>query len=138
MKLTDGQKKFLVSRVEIILGVALFAVLCMLTVGCPIKFITGISCPGCGMTRAVRSLFAGDVAGAFYWHPLWPLLLPLSAYFLFDECIPKKASRALLAFFIVSFAGVYFYRLVFTDNVAVTVDIGGGAVVKFFKYIFGG
>ncbi len=131
-------RKFIRSRIEIILGVAVFAVFCMLTVGCPIKFITGISCPGCGMTRAVRSLLALDFAGAFCWHPLWPLLLPLTAYFLFDELIPKRLSRPLLWFFIVSFVGVYLYRLVFTDNLAVTVDMGSGAVVKFFKYIFGG
>lgn len=138
MKLTEDRKKFIVSRVEIILGVAVFAVFCMLTVGCPIKFVTGISCPGCGMTRAVRSLLAGDLAGAFYWHPLWLLLVPLTAYFLFDEYIPKKLSRALLVFFVVSFVGVYIYRLVFADNLAVTVDIHSGAVVECLKYILGG
>ena len=29
-------------------------------IGCPIKFITGISCPACGMTRAVLAILHGD------------------------------------------------------------------------------
>lgn len=39
--------------------------------------LTGVPCPACGMTRAFRRLFAGDVAMAFYAHPLFPLILAL-------------------------------------------------------------
>ena len=42
---------------------------------CPLDFIFGIPCPMCGMTRAFISLFKLDVASAFYYHPLWPLLI---------------------------------------------------------------
>jgi hypothetical protein len=37
---------------------------------CPIALITGIACPGCGMTRAVSHLIQGDMAGALTYHPL--------------------------------------------------------------------
>ncbi len=42
---------------------------------CPFRFITGIPCPGCGMTRAFRELVKGNIRRAFYYHPLWPMAL---------------------------------------------------------------
>ena len=43
---------------------------------CPFKALTGLPCPGCGMTRAFLHLIEGDVAGAFHFHPLF-WLVPL-------------------------------------------------------------
>ena len=43
---------------------------------CPFKFITGIPCPACGLTRACVSLTFGDIQGAFHYHPLWPVVVP--------------------------------------------------------------
>ena len=34
-------------------------------IGCPVKFFTGISCPGCGMTRAWEAAFSLDFHQAF-------------------------------------------------------------------------
>ena len=31
---------------------------------CPFKMLTGLSCPGCGIQRAIHALLHGDVAGA--------------------------------------------------------------------------
>jgi hypothetical protein len=36
---------------------------------CPFKALTGISCPGCGMTRAMLSITKGDFHGAFGYNP---------------------------------------------------------------------
>lgn len=41
---------------------------------CPIKYFFGISCPGCGMTRAYISVILLRFNRAFYYHPLWPLV----------------------------------------------------------------
>ncbi len=37
---------------------------------CPFLLLTGLYCPGCGGTRAVRSLLRGDLRMSFQYHPL--------------------------------------------------------------------
>lgn len=44
---------------------------------CPMATVTGIPCPGCGLTRATLALVRGDFARAFALHPLSPVLAPL-------------------------------------------------------------
>ena len=41
---------------------------------CLFRTVTGIPCPGCGLTRAIARLARGDLARAFILHPLAPLL----------------------------------------------------------------
>ncbi len=45
---------------------------------CPFRLATGGWCPGCGGTRAVRSIVRADVAGAFALNP-WALLVMAQA-----------------------------------------------------------
>lgn len=45
---------------------------------CPFALLTGMACPGCGMTRAVGRLVQGDLAGAFDYHPLVFLIAALA------------------------------------------------------------
>jgi hypothetical protein len=42
--------------------------------------VTGLHCPGCGMTRCVGALVRGDVEQAFAYNPLFILFLPVIAY----------------------------------------------------------
>ena len=50
---------------------------------CPFKYITGIPCPLCGITRALISALKLDFNKAFYYHALWPLILVvMMLYFL--------------------------------------------------------
>lgn len=42
---------------------------------CPIYQLTGLLCPGCGITRALAALVHGDLASAFHSNPLALLLL---------------------------------------------------------------
>jgi hypothetical protein len=37
---------------------------------CPFKMMTGLPCPGCGMTRSVVTLLHGDIGASLYYHPL--------------------------------------------------------------------
>lgn len=45
---------------------------------CPFHAVTGLWCPGCGVTRALHDLAQGDVASAFGMNPLAVLLLPVA------------------------------------------------------------
>ncbi len=45
--------------------------------GCLFRKLTGVACPGCGMTRAAAALAEGDLAGAVRLQPAAPLVLVL-------------------------------------------------------------
>lgn len=50
---------------------------------CPIRTVTGLECPGCGVTRMCIALMQLDFKNAFLCHPmLFILLLPLGAVFI--------------------------------------------------------
>jgi hypothetical protein len=49
---------------------------------CLLHRLTGLDCPGCGMTRAVQSTLHGRIAEAFRFNPLGMLALPLFAVWL--------------------------------------------------------
>jgi hypothetical protein len=42
---------------------------------CPLRRLTGVPCPFCGMTTGVLALSRGDVVAAFAANPLAPLLV---------------------------------------------------------------
>ncbi len=45
---------------------------------CPVLAVTGVDCPGCGMTRACVALAQGEIASAWSFHPFAFLLVPLA------------------------------------------------------------
>ncbi|MEY8354136.1 DUF2752 domain-containing protein [Lachnospiraceae bacterium 54-53] len=63
----------------------------LLGIGFPCMFhsLTGFYCPGCGGTRAVRSLLRGDLRMSFQYHPL--VLYTVLVFLL--EIIIRCASR---------------------------------------------
>ena len=84
---------------------------------CPFRLMTGVDCPGCGLTRALTALLHGDPDGAAAQHPLVFLALPLAVAavaWLVAEAVSRRplttrvppalrtgASLALLAAFLV-------------------------------------
>ena len=58
---------------------------------CPVRTLSGghIHCPGCGISRAMKSLARLDVADAFYWNPVILSLIPFwitaIGFWLFDR-----------------------------------------------------
>jgi hypothetical protein len=44
---------------------------------CPFRFLTGIPCPGCGMTGAIFAIIRGDIRAAATYNPFAALLLVL-------------------------------------------------------------
>lgn len=49
---------------------------------CPLYQLTGVSCPGCGLTRGFHALFHGDVVGALGYNALLPVYAFILVYFL--------------------------------------------------------
>jgi len=116
-----------------IFGIYLF--LSLLHIGCPIKAFTGISCPGCGMTRAVVAALRFHFKDAFYYHPLFLLTPLMFLLFLFDEFVPSKIKKVSWTIIIIAFIIVYFYRLLLTDSTVTTIDIRSGIVLKLLHHI---
>jgi Protein of unknown function (DUF2752) len=57
---------------------------------CFFHYFTGWDCPGCGMTRAIFSFFAGDVGLSFYFHPVGPLAGLIICYLFFISWQKKR------------------------------------------------
>lgn len=131
MKFTELARR----KLPLVGVVALYLLMCFLVTGCPIKFMTGIPCPGCGMTRAVTSCLHGDFAGAFHFHPLYPIAPLLVAYIFFEDMLPRRISVALCAAFAAAFLSVYIFRVFFTENSVTAIDLEYGIVVKLIKLI---
>jgi hypothetical protein len=45
---------------------------------CPMALLTGVACPGCGMSRAIAWMFRGDLERSVGYHPLGPLVVVIS------------------------------------------------------------
>ena len=89
-----------------------YALLFLLGITCPIKFTTGISCPGCGMTRACLALLRLDLHAALHYHPLvWLLPVALGVY-LFRARLPKWVVKYAPAALCTLFCTVYLIRMV--------------------------
>ena len=87
-------------QVTAVLAVALFyGALQLAGITCPIKYITGISCPGCGMTRAWLSVLRLDIAAAFGYHYLFWTVPILYLFFWFDGVLFKKKQLDRVIFF---------------------------------------
>lgn len=79
-----GRRRFIIALSGAVLAsVGLYAILCAfwgLAIPCPIYALTGLYCPGCGVTRMLLSLLRLDFALAWRYNPAILLLaLPLAA-----------------------------------------------------------
>lgn len=57
---------------------------------CFFKSVYGVPCPGCGMSRALLALAGGDIALAFSFHPLVPLVPFIGLVTLFRNIAPFR------------------------------------------------
>ena len=47
---------------------------------CPLYYLTGFACPGCGLTRGFHALFHGDVLTALHFNALIPVWAAVFGY----------------------------------------------------------
>lgn len=102
---------------------------------CPIKFLTGISCAGCGMSRAYVSLLKGDIAMAFHYHPLFMLPLALLLSLIFRNRMNEKLFKIIISIYATLFVSVYVLRLLDTSDDIVVCAINNGVIYKAIEYI---
>lgn len=60
---------------------------------CPTKILWGIPCPGCGITRAIKLCFEGNLWAAVLMNPniilVW-IILPIAPFILITQLATKK------------------------------------------------
>jgi hypothetical protein len=62
---------------------------------CPLHAMTGLNCPGCGMTRGVHALLNGDILSALHFNALLPFILFIGGYFLVSLFLVAVRGRGL-------------------------------------------
>lgn len=97
--------------------------------GCPIRYVTGIPCPGCGLSRAYIALLHLNIREAFSYHPMF-WAIPV----LFLACLRYERTRgawamALIILLGLGFIVLYVYRIS-TGDPAVAVDIHSGLIYR--------
>ena len=105
-----------------------------LSFGCPFRLLSGISCPGCGMSRALFALLTFDFNQAFNMHPL-VFLLPFAVLIFFKrKSIPKKVMTALCVFALILLFAVYCFRMS-QGGTVVYADFESGLIYKIFNNV---
>lgn len=103
------------NRIEVITSVAavvvLYVILESFGVTCPIKYITGISCAGCGMSRAWIALLHFNLHEAFMYHPLFFLPPVVVIVMLLKSKINIKFYKIFMFTMAGAFVIVYLYRM---------------------------
>lgn len=125
--------------IQALAAVALFYIVIeSLGVTCPILFLTGISCAGCGMSRAWLSLLRLDLAGAFAFHPLFWLPVPAAALLLFRRRLPRRVFLWAMGAVCALFLGVYLVRLFSPGDDVVVFRPAQGFLVQMLRRLCGG
>lgn len=106
---------------------------------CPFDFLFGVSCPGCGMTRSLICLLHFDFSGAFYYHPLFPLVVLLSIFFFLDYFniykMNYKPKNIILTIIGIIFIITYIIRII-TKSPVLEFDFTKSIIYKLFSAVF--
>ncbi len=64
---------------------------------CPFLSLTGLPCPGCGLTRSCGCLLRGDLAQSFSWHAFGPLIFLIGLTGFAGSLLPDVPRRRFAA-----------------------------------------
>lgn len=56
---------------------------------CALHALTGLYCPGCGGTRALRALFDGEFVRAVVYHPFVPFAAVCGTWFMISQTVER-------------------------------------------------
>ena len=124
-------------RIEVITSVAvvvmLYVILESFGVTCPIKYITGISCAGCGMSRAWIALLHFNIHEAFMYHPLFFLPPVVVIVMLLKSKINIKVYKIFMFTIAGAFVIVYLYRMFIGDGNVVVFEPQNNIVFRIIR-----
>lgn len=102
---------------------------------CPSRILVGISCPGCGMSRAIMAALHLHLKEAFYYHPL-VITFPHIIYLLLKIMIGQitKNTIRLLVILVLLFVVTYFVRIYLKSDV-LTFDFFNSFIYGFYHNI---
>ena len=109
-------KKYLQPLIPFSIAAVIYLIFHLVGIGCSIKFISGVSCPGCGMSRAWLWVLLLDFETAFYFHPLFwavpifPVLFILNSagklsQKKYDQCLIIVGTLFIIVWLVRMFAG---------------------------------
>jgi hypothetical protein len=104
-----------IRRNVVIAAFVMILIIGYLFINCPVRFIFGIPCPGCGLTRAWSLVLQGNITDAFFCLLLFLLILPLIGLIIIDNFYLhyKIAAFSIIIYGLAAlFFGVYIVRFI--------------------------
>lgn len=90
------RKKLIIGAVLMVSGIIYLKVIAPtfnIHIPCVFNKLTGLDCPGCGMTRATLAMLEGNIYQAFRWNMLIFILAPLLGIYFILEAKQKFAKH---------------------------------------------
>lgn len=114
-----GRRMRILKFVGIHLTAFAAGLLYIFVIGCPVVRVTGISCPGCGLSRACLSALRLNFAEAFRWYPLFFIVVPFLFLWIHEKVflrrIPQKWKNMALYIVCIAIFTVYIARMILRD-----------------------
>lgn len=121
---------------KVIIFIAVSGIILLVFYHCPFLYFFGFPCPGCGMTRALIAAARLDFKAAFYYHPLFFVIIIAAVYMLLKltgrVSVSKKAENNLLKAICILFITVYIIR-VLTGSKIVSSDFSHSVIYRIFN-----
>ena len=114
----------------LLLIAAFYAAMQLAGITCPIRWLTGVSCAGCGMSRAWLAVLRLDFSTAFAFHPLFWLPVPVALVLLFRRRLPRPLVMGTVGLACVLFLVVYGVRISRPEDTIVTFAPKTGMVYR--------
>ena len=98
------------------------------------EYDCGISCPGCGMSRAVLLMLSGHFRAAFRMHPLVYAVLPAGIWLFFgpeQTAGLRRFKKGIITVLVVLLLAVYAWRIYYHDPL-LSIDPSLGRVLQWF------